>query len=315
MWPGGIGGAARDAPPPRPSTSAAPRAAHGEASPRPSSVAASSRRGSSSLGSRRGALARSSPSFPGAATAAFEQPPSGDDTPSILNTSLFSSPSGNTSTRVPLSKIPWASRSFFDYQRIGRKRVKALSAAEHQDLEGAWYGGHHVSFSQMNGQLTANCRDYFDRPREWQVGKPHVTVPVPVRPTWSLTSDPLHRLSKESRQGDRTGASRSTGARKLAWTNRHHVTVSKDNTVLSMAEREYFSQYMPPQAGRLIPRKMPGMTKAILPNHHPHDPDGCDDAGRSLLDVDPEELVEAMVPHLVHFVSAPPAGEASQAHG
>lgn len=234
----------------------------------------------------------------------------GTDTPSILDSDSSSiasriglSSRGDTAFPGRSPKQAWASRTFFDYQKSGSKHIRPWMPGEKQNLEASWDSSHHVGFSRMNELLTANCRDYFDRPREWHVGGPAVSAVTPMRPTWSLTNDPLHRASKEATQGDRAGPCKRRVPRKPDWSDRHHITVSRNNDALSMAEREYFSMYMQPQAQQLIPRKPPGLTKAILPHRHPFDPDGYDEERKGPLEIPTDELVLAMVPHLAHFTS------------
>lgn len=63
----------------------------------------------------------------------------------------------------------------------------------------AWDTQHHILFNQVNAKLTANSRDYFDRPRQREAYGCRYDPPLFV--TWMLRGDP----SKAKRIGPRKG--------------------------------------------------------------------------------------------------------------
>lgn len=178
------------------------------------------------------------------------------------------------------------------------RNQRDLSPQEQQILETQWNSRHSVSMSRLNGFITPNCRDYFDRPRPVVDATPFARQVVQVRPTWLLkypTEGDSYQfdgssMSSESQQKqDRSLKSSSTApilgatalgalAGRACWNDRHHVTHSIGNARLHENDREYFGRCVAPRSKRVLQQRPNGITKHLYPYADFRKLDGRDDA-------------------------------------
>ena len=141
-----------------------------------------------------------------------------------------------------------------------------------------WDSSHWMHYSRNNPLLTANCRDYFDRPRTLKAYDAF-SLSEPVRVTWKLEPEP--RESFGPRKPQALGRSFSGlpefAQQEADWNDRHHVLHSAANRDFHESDKEYFSIYLASRNRRAVSKRQNGITKHLFPYRLPGAPDGGDD--------------------------------------